>query len=128
MSHPTERRVAAEVAVPLRTDARGRTATVGHADHVRDMVEAVLFTAPGERVNRPDFGCGLSLLLFAPVDESVISTADLQVRSGLQQWLGSVIEVDDVAVRLHESTVTVRVAYRIRATGEARTHLFERST
>lgn len=108
-------------------DARGRTATVTRADHVADLVEAVLFTAPGERVNRPDFGCGLNLLLFAPVDTSVVATADLQVRSGLQRWLGTVIEVDEVSVSLDDATVTVRVSYRLRATGEARTDVFEQS-
>jgi len=120
-------RRAADVAFPLRTDARGRTATVGAAEHVADLVEAVLFTAPGERVNRPDFGCGVNLILFAPVDAAVVATTDLQVRSGLQRWLGHVIEVDDVAVELGEATVVVRVAYRIRATGEARVDEFERS-
>jgi len=120
-------RPAADVAFPLRTDARGRTAAAGRADHVSDLVEAVLFTAPGERVNRPDFGCGVNLILFAPVDAAVVATTDLQVRSGLQRWLGHVIEVDDVAVELGEATVVVRISYRIRASGEARVDQFERS-
>lgn len=128
MTDPVDRRTTGEVAVPLSFDTRGRTATLGRAPHVADLVEAVLFTAPGERVNRPDFGCGLGLLLFAPVDHAVVATAELQVRSGLQRWLGTVIEVDDVTVSLGEATITVAVSYRVRATGETRTDTVERGS
>ena len=51
---------------PFRIDKRGRTTVTGENDHIRDMIEQVLFTNPGERVNRPDFGCGLKRLLFMP--------------------------------------------------------------
>lgn len=128
MSERSDPRGAGEVAFPLALDAQGRTATLGRAPHVTDMVEAVLFTAPGERVNRPDFGCGLDLLLFAPVDQAVVATAEVQVRSSLQRWLNAVIEVDDVAVSLDEAAFTVAVSYRLRDTGESRTDTFERGT
>ncbi len=49
---------------PYRISATGRSATTGDADHVRDLIEQVLFTAPGERVMRPDFGSGLLALVF----------------------------------------------------------------
>ena len=51
---------------PFHFDARGRTATPPTTDHIRDMIEQLLFTAPGERVNRPDFGSGLLQMVFAP--------------------------------------------------------------
>ena len=51
---------------PFHLDNRGRTAETGRDDHIRDLIEQVLFTSPGERVNRPTFGCGLTQLLFAP--------------------------------------------------------------
>ncbi|MBM7076285.1 MULTISPECIES: GPW/gp25 family protein [Micromonospora] len=104
-------------AFPWRPDNRGRSGLAGPDRHVADLVEAVLFTAPGERVNRPDFGAGLGQLLFAPVDDAVVGTAELQARSALQRWLGELIEVDDVRVDLAEAAVRVHVAYRLRATG-----------
>ena len=51
---------------PFHSDSRGRTATTDDDDHIRDMIEQFLFTNPGERVNRPDFGSGLLQLVFAP--------------------------------------------------------------
>jgi uncharacterized protein len=106
------------VAFPWRAGVGGRTALAGTARHVADLVELVLLTAPGERVNRPDFGCGLGRLLFAPVDAAVVATAELQARSGLQRWLGDLIEVGEVGVSLDGTTVRVDVEYRIRASGE----------
>jgi uncharacterized protein len=115
------------VAFPLTVDGRGRTGEAGIARHVADLVEAVLFTAPGERVNRPDFGAGLAQLLFAPVDESVVSAAELQARSGLQRWLGEAIELEDLGVELDDAAVRVTVRYRLRATGTTAVATFERT-
>jgi phage baseplate assembly protein W len=116
-----------ETAFPLRIDGRGRTSAASTERHVADLVEAVLFTAPGERVNRPDFGCGLRLLLFAPVDDAVAGAAEMQMRSGLQHWLGDVIELGDVTVELADTVVRATVQYRIRATGAVAAATFERS-
>lgn len=114
------------MAFPWRTDRRGRSALATYEDHVADMVEAVLFTAPGERVNRPEFGCGLDRLVFAPVDATIVGAAELQVRGGLQRWLSDVIDVDDVELDLDGATVSVTVRYRIAATGRVVTTLFAR--
>lgn len=105
-------------AAPLRVDGRGRLASADGPRHIADMVEAVLFTAPGERINRPDFGCGLNQLVFSPVDVTAVGAAELQVRSGLQRWLGDVIEVIDVEVDLTGDALVVSVSYRILATGD----------
>ena len=116
-----------DLAFPWRVDQRGRSAVATYEDHVADMVEAVLFTAPGERINRPDFGCGLDRLVFAPIDATVVGAAELSVRGGLQRWLADVIEAEDVDLELEDTTVRITVRYRILTSGRVVTTRFERS-
>ena len=78
---------------PYRFDARGRTAETDTSDHIRDMIEQVLFTSPGERVNRPDFGSGLLQLVFAPNSPELAATVQFTTQAALQRWLGDLIEV-----------------------------------
>ena len=78
---------------PYRFDARGRTAETTTSEHIRDLIEQVLFTAPGERVNRPDFGCGLQRLVFAPNSDELAAASQFLVQGALQQWLGDLIEL-----------------------------------
>ncbi|MEL6763593.1 MAG: GPW/gp25 family protein, partial [Cyanobacteria bacterium J06607_6] len=78
---------------PFHFDNLGRTATTPEADHVRDMIEQLLFTNPGERVNRPTFGSGLQQLIFAPNSPELAATLQYTLQAALQQWLGDVIEV-----------------------------------
>lgn len=96
---------------PLGVDGAGRMATTEADDHVRDLIEQVLFTAPGERVNRPDFGCGLRELVFEPNSELLAAAVELRVRGSLQRWLGDVADVQDVRVRADDSRLTVDVTY-----------------
>jgi len=105
---------------PYSVDPRGRTAATGEDEHVRDLVEQVLFTAPGERVNRPGFGSGLLQLVFAPLSDELASATQFLVQGALQQWLGDVIEVEAVEVEGEDSTLGVRVVYTVRRTGERR--------
>ncbi|MER5597118.1 GPW/gp25 family protein [Streptomyces sp. NPDC002265] len=107
-----------DIAFPYRVDARGRTATTDYADHVRDMVEQVLFTTPGERVNRPDFGCGLLDLVFAQNGPELAATVEMTAQAGLQRWLGDLLTVESLTVRAEESALTVAVDYILTATGE----------
>jgi len=103
---------------PFRIDATGRTATP--ADEralVRELVEQVLFTRPGERVMRPTFGSGVHQLVFAPASDEVAAIAQHLVRAALQQWLATWIEVRDVQVEAAESRLTITVAYASRRTG-----------
>ena len=58
--------MATNLRYPYQFDARGHTATADEDAWIRGLIEQVLFTAPGERVMRPDFGCGLAQLVFAP--------------------------------------------------------------
>ncbi len=103
-----------DIDYPLNVDRRGRTATTTEDDHVRDLIEQVLFTAPGERVNRPSFGCGLRQLVFAPNSDALAAAAQVAVHGALQQWLGDLIEVEAVEVASEEATLTVTVQYVIR--------------
>ena len=106
---------------PFAFGPDGRTAVTSYPDHVRDMVEQVLFTAPGERVNRPDFGSGLLGLLFEPNSEALAAATRARVEGALQQWLADVIQVEGVAVRGDDSRLDVTVQYVIRQTQERRT-------
>ncbi|GIV60245.1 GPW/gp25 family protein [Rhodocaloribacter litoris] len=113
---------------PFHIDGRGRTATTGDDDHVRDLIEQVLFTSPGERVNRPDFGSGLRQLTFAPNSAELAATTRLLVQSNLQRWLGDLIDVIDVTVAQEDALLRVTVQYRVRRTQESRTATFSRET
>ena len=109
---------------PYRTDARGRSAETADAEHVRDLIEQLLFTMPGERVMRPEFGAGLLQLVFQPASAERAAATQMLAQSALQQWLGEVIEVRAVEVTVEESRLDVRVDYAIRETGEARSDGF----
>ena len=114
--------------MPYRPDDRGRTAAADEARHVRDLVEQLLFTAPGERVNRPDFGGGLLQLVFGPADETLAAATELTVKSSLQRWLSDRVDVRELSVSVREATVTATVSYVLRRTGQPVTETFERGT
>jgi len=99
---------------PYRFDGRGRTSDVDEAAWIRGLIEQVLFTAPGERVMRPDFGSGLRELVFAPNSPEVAATTQFLVQGALQQWLADLITVESVEVEAVESSLTVTVQYLIR--------------
>jgi phage baseplate assembly protein W len=109
--------MATYVDYPYSVDGRGRTAVAPRDAHIRDMIEQVLFTSPGERVNRPDFGCGLLALVFAPNSAELAAASQFLVQAALQQWLGDVIAVEGVAVEAVESRLRVAIQYVIRRTG-----------
>lgn len=102
----------------LHFDRRGRTAEADADPHVRQMLEQLLFTNPGERVNRPDFGSGLLQLLFAPNSAELAATLQFTTQALLQQYLGDLIDVKEVDVQSEDSTLRVGVTYIVRQTGE----------
>ena len=106
---------------PYRVDGHGRTATTGAADHLRDLIEQVLFTAPGERVMRPDFGCGLAQLVFEPNSVTMAATTQMLVQSSLQQHLSHLIAVDAVDVQADDAALRVDIAFTVLDDGTART-------
>ena len=111
---------------PFRFDQRGRTAETDDDDHIRDLIEQVLFTAPGERVNRPDFGSGLMRLVFAPNSDELATTTQFLVQGSLQQWLGDLIQVNEVSVVTDDSKLLVTIQYTVRRTQEQQTAQFSR--
>ncbi|MGD8308893.1 MAG: GPW/gp25 family protein [Chromatiales bacterium] len=113
---------------PFHFGSLGRTATAGDDDHIRDMIEQLLFTSPGERVNRPDFGSGLLEMVFEPGGPELASALQFTVQAGLQRWLGDLIEVRALEIGSEEATLRVSLSYQVRRTQETRTATFERSS
>lgn len=109
---------------PYHFDARGRTAATTDDDHVRDLIEQVLFTSPGERVNRPAFGSGLLQLVFAANSDALAAATQLSVQAALQQYLGDLIEIETVRVERSDATLQVTLQYLVRRSQEHRTARF----
>jgi phage baseplate assembly protein W len=106
---------------PFAFGPDGRTATTDLNDHVRDLVEQVLFTSPAERVNRPDFGSGLRGLVFEPNSDALAAATRSQVEGSLHQWLADAIHLEGVVVRAQDAALEVTVQYVVRATQDRRT-------
>jgi uncharacterized protein len=115
-----------QIDYPYHFDDRGRTASVEEEGHIRDLIEQVLFTNPGERVNRPTFGSGLLQLVFAPNSDTLAAATQMSVQGALQQWLGDLIAVEAVEVNNLDSTLEVKVQYVIRRNQERRVAQFQR--
>jgi Phage baseplate assembly protein W len=103
---------------PFHFDSRGRTAATDDPDHIRDMIEQLIFTNPGERVNRPDFGSGLLQMVFSPNSPELAATLQFTVQAAIQRWLGDLVEVQNLEVLASDSTLTVDLKYVIRRTQE----------
>jgi len=110
---------------PFHFDSLGRAARAGDAEHVRDMIEQLLLTRPGERLNRPDFGSGLLHAVFEPNSPELATALEFTTRAALQRWLGDVIEVRSLVFSADDSQLQVELTYVLRRTGEQRTELFE---
>ena len=109
---------------PFQFDSRGRTGDAGEERHIRDLIEQLLFTMPGERVNRPTFGSGVLNLVFAGNRPELAAAAQFQVQGALQQWLGDLIELKGIEVQSVDATLQVTVRYLIRRTGQPQTAQF----
>src|SRR5262249_13083810 len=112
---------------PFHFDSRGRAANAGDDDHIRDMIEQLLFTNPGERVNRPDFGSGLLQLIFAPNSPELAAALQFTMQATLLQWLGDLIEVRALEVTSEDSQLRVVVQYLVRRTNQTQTARFTRT-
>jgi uncharacterized protein len=113
-----------ELDFPYHFSERGRTATTAREDHVRDLIEQVLFTSPGERVMRPDFGSGLLALVFEPNGAALQATTQMLVQSALQQHLAELIVVQAVDIGGSEGVLTVTVRYVLLSDGSDHTTRF----
>lgn len=109
---------------PYRPDSRGRTASAEPDTHIRELIEQLLFTTPGERVNRPDLGTNIRQLVFAPNSDELATATQFMVQGALQHWLGTLIQVESVSVRADQEQLTVQVQYIIRRDLERRSSEF----
>jgi phage baseplate assembly protein W len=103
---------------PYHIDSRGRTALADTDKHIRDMLEELLFTNPGERVNRPDFGSGLQQLIFAPNSPELAAALQFTLKAAILKWLGDLIELQTLEVISDDSTLSIVISYIVRRTNE----------
>jgi phage baseplate assembly protein W len=111
---------------PYQIDGRGRTAEAEEERYIRGLIEQLLFTSPGERVMRPDFGSGVMQLVFAPNSPELAATTQFLVQAALQQYLGNLIALEGVEVEAVDATLRVTVRYSIRRTGTSQVAQFSR--
>ena len=111
---------------PFHFDGRGRTTATNDDEHIRDMIEQFLFTNPGERVNRPDFGAGLLQLVFAPNSPELAAALQFTIQAGLQRWLSDLIEVQKLEITSRDATLNIDLKYVVRRTNELKTAQFIR--
>jgi len=112
---------------PYQIDGRGRSAEAGEEDYIRGLIEQVLFTSPGERVMRPDFGSSVMQLVFAPNSSELAATTQFLIQAALQQYLGNLIRLDGVEIESVDSILRVIVRYAIRRTGTSQEAEFTRA-
>lgn len=115
-----------QINYPYYIDGRGWTAQATDDDHIKQLIEQVLFTAPGERVNQPTFGTGLMQLVFAPNSSELATATELLVQGALQQWLGDLILVGKVDVQTMDSSLQVTVQYTVRRNQQSQVANFVR--
>jgi phage baseplate assembly protein W len=109
---------------PYQFDNTGRTAQIDTPGHIRDMIEQILLTSPGERVNRPTFGTGTAQLVFEPNSDVLAAAQQQIIQASLQQWLSDVIRVQSVDVTAEDSTMLITVQYIIVQTQQQQTEQF----
>jgi uncharacterized protein len=110
-----------DFAFPFRVDpVSQQTAQAAYPAHVEQMVRQLLLTTPGERVNLPQFGCGLRGLVFSPLSDALAATVKLRVLQALDQWLAGIVVVGEVGVstsqesaQFEPGTITVSVTYTL---------------
>jgi phage baseplate assembly protein W len=99
------------IAYPVHFNHRGRTASASDDDHIRQMIEQLLFTNPGERVNRPDFGSGILQLVFSPNSPELAAAMQFTLQAALQRWLGDLIQLQALDVSSEDSTLNISIKY-----------------
>lgn len=102
---------------PYHFDGRDRTAEASEEEHVRDLIHQILFTNPGERVMRPEFGAGLHQLVFGPASVETAATSELMIRGALQQYLGQRIAVEEVTAQADGPAIRINIVYVLLRTG-----------
>jgi phage baseplate assembly protein W len=115
-----------QVRYPFAVERTGAIAQAGEAEHIEQMIEQVLFTRPGERVNLPDFGCGLQNLVFEPTNTELFAVTNALVRGALLKWLGDLIHVEALTITSDDGAFIVRLSYALLQTQTRHTVSFVR--
>jgi phage baseplate assembly protein W len=103
---------------PWHFDNKGRTATTGDNEHIRDMLEQLIFTSPGERVNRPELGTGVMQRVFAPNSPEIAAALQFTMQAAIQRWLGDLIELQGLMVESREALQLITIQYTVRRRGQ----------
>jgi uncharacterized protein len=114
------------VGFPVRTDATGSLALVSGQMEIRESIRLILGTAFGERPMRPEFGCGIHDLVFAPSDNRTAGRAAYEVRSSIERWEPR-INLHDVDVTFDSGdagTMLISLTYSVRGTNDPRNLVF----
>lgn len=96
---------------PFAVGSGGRITATGGDEVVRGKIIQVLFTAPGERVNKPEFGCGLLNLVFEPNDIVLAAATEFTIGQALSRWLKDEIIVNTVDMDAEGEMAVVQIAY-----------------
>jgi hypothetical protein len=116
-----------QIAYPYKFAPQSGTAVADDRSHIKQMLELLLFTMPGERVNRPDFGCGVQRIVFAPVGTEIEFTLQRLIESEIQRWLGDLLRLRNLEIRAEEATLFARLEYELIAEGSIVTEQFART-
>jgi len=112
---------------PFHFVKTGGTAAATTEKHIRDMIEELLFTSPGERVNRPDLGSGLMQLVFAPNSPEMAAALQFTMHAALQRWLSDVIQIQTLEVTCVDSTLNIDLQYMLLVSNQSTTVQFTRT-
>ena len=114
------------IGAPFHIDGRGRTALTDDPRHLLEMLELLLFTSPGERVNRPEFGGGIRGLLFAGNSPELAAALRFRLQANLQRWLGDRMEIVELLTEADDAVLRVNLRYRLHGNPREQTAQFQR--
>jgi phage baseplate assembly protein W len=104
--------------VPFQIGDLGVPRTAARVVSARQQIEQLLFTLPGERVNRPDFGCGVQRLVFSGASDEAAAATEYVIRVAMDRYLSDVLKVDAVRVTVDDVTLVIDILYTLVATGD----------
>jgi phage baseplate assembly protein W len=113
-----------QISFPFEIARTGELAEADDISHIEQMIEQLLFTRPGERVNRPDFGCGLFALVFETANSELAVATQALVRGSLVRWLGDLIHIEALTVETDDSRLVINVSYAVLRTQVRRSATF----
>jgi phage baseplate assembly protein W len=118
--------MARTLALPFQIGGLGTPRTANRTAGARQQLEQLLFTLPGERVNRPDFGCGVQRLVFSGASPEAAAVTEYAVRVAIRRFLSDILSLDAVKVTVDDVTLTVDILYTLVDTGEELADTFKR--